>query len=129
MLKANQIHCQMLAEKYKALKIDHNELAASRRSAKKSSVRTAKELLAGESKEISLAGGRFSVVGELWVDETTLETPVSHDTDPLNPSRYADPGSEARSTVAELYLDLKPHLRPALVDDNRRSTFVKLVSF
>ncbi|KAH9161732.1 hypothetical protein EDB89DRAFT_1913721 [Lactarius sanguifluus] len=76
-----------LAEKYKALKIDCDELAASRRPT--NAARAPRGSLSGESKEISLAGGRFSVVGELWVDATMLDVAFPHGFDPLNPAHYS----------------------------------------
>jgi hypothetical protein len=117
----------MLAEKYKAMKIGRDELAASHKS--KTVVRAVRGSLTGETKEINLAGGRFSVVGELWVKNATLDVAFPHDFDPLNPSRYNDLHAEARGVIAELYLDLKPHLRKVLADKDRRPTFTKTVSF
>ncbi|KAI9433793.1 hypothetical protein BJY52DRAFT_1198444 [Lactarius psammicola] len=100
MLKTSQIQYQKLAQKYKGLKINLDEMATSRKSTK--TVRTAGgSSLSGESKEISLAGGF----------------------DPLNPNRYSDPCAEARGVIAELYLDLAPHLQQSLADPNRRETF------
>ncbi|KAI9455174.1 hypothetical protein BJY52DRAFT_1188537 [Lactarius psammicola] len=122
MLKTSQIQYQKLAQKYKGLKINLDEMATSRKSTK--TVRTAGgSSLSGESKEISLAGGRFSVVGELWVSKTTLDIPFPQGFDPLNPNRYSDPRAEARGVIAELYLDLAPHLQQSLADPNRRETF------
>ncbi|KAI9448411.1 hypothetical protein H4582DRAFT_2068927 [Lactarius indigo] len=123
MLKASQIHQQMLGNELKALRINYEELEEVNKSTKTS--RAARGSLEGESREISLAGGRFSVVGELWVKKTTLGIPFPEHLDPLNPSRYNDPagGSEARGVIAELYRDLKPHLRLALADPDRSMTF------
>jgi hypothetical protein len=86
--------------------------------------------LDGTSKEIRLAGGRFSVVGELWVSTATLDIPFPENFDPLNGLvRYATPNAEARGAIAELYLDLKPHLRSVLADAEQRPLFKEHVSF
>ncbi|KAI9428666.1 hypothetical protein BJY52DRAFT_1232716 [Lactarius psammicola] len=122
MLKTSQIQYQKLAQKYKGLKINLDEMATSRKSTK--TVRTAGgSSLSGELKEISLAGGRFSVVGELCVSKTTLDIPFPQGFDPLNPNRYSDPCAKARGVIAELYLDLAPHLQQLLADPNQRETF------
>ncbi|KAH9013418.1 hypothetical protein EDB85DRAFT_2158245 [Lactarius pseudohatsudake] len=126
MLKASQIHQQMLGNQLKELRIDYEELGAANKSTKTS--RAAKKTLSGESLEISRAGGMFSVFGELWVSKTTLGIPLPEGVDPLNPSRYNDPagGSEARAVIAEVYSHLKPHLRLALADDDRCESFKEL---
>ncbi|KAH9005715.1 hypothetical protein EDB86DRAFT_2824832 [Lactarius hatsudake] len=123
MLKASQIHQQELDNQLKELKIDYGELEAANKTTKKS--RAAKGKLQGETLEISQAGGRFSVFGELWVSKTTLGIPLPEGLDPLDPSRYSDPagGSDARAVIAELYRDLKPHLQLALADEDRSETF------
>ncbi|KAI9433159.1 hypothetical protein H4582DRAFT_2187437 [Lactarius indigo] len=125
-LKNIQIDYQLLVEKYKALKIDRDELAASRRPT--NAARAPRGSLSGESKEISHAGGRFSVVGELWVDTATLEVPFPQNFDPLNPARYSpdDPHAEVRGVMAELYLDLAPSLRQLLADRNRKRSFISI---
>ncbi len=82
-----------------------------------------------ELKEISLAGGRFSVVGELWVNKTTLDIAFPQGFDPLNPDRYSDLHTEARGVIAEVYLGLAPPLQKALADHNRREAFKTAVSF
>lgn len=69
------------------------------------------------------------MVGELWVSKTTLAIPFPQDIDPLDPARYVDLRSEARGVIAEVYLDLVPHLREALADSDRRLTFTEIVSF
>ncbi|KAH9017518.1 hypothetical protein EDB84DRAFT_1521812 [Lactarius hengduanensis] len=110
MLKASQIHQQMLGNQLKELRIDYEELGAANKSTKTS--RAAKENI-------------------LWVSKTTLGIPLPEGVDPLNPSRYNDPagGSEARAVIAEVYSHLKPHLRLALADDDRCESFKELVSF
>ncbi|KAH9009319.1 hypothetical protein EDB85DRAFT_2162876 [Lactarius pseudohatsudake] len=110
MLKASQIHQQMLGNQLKELRIDYEELEAANKSTKTS--RAAKKTLSGESLEISHAGGMFSVFGELWVSKTTLGIPLPEGIDPLNPSRYNNPagGSEACAVIAEVYSHLKPHV-------------------
>ncbi|KAF8267082.1 hypothetical protein EI94DRAFT_1802179 [Lactarius quietus] len=59
MLKTIQINHQLLSRKYKSLKIEHDNLEASRMP--RATAGTGRGSLSGESKEISLAGGRFSV--------------------------------------------------------------------
>ena len=88
-------------------------------------------MLTGEDKEISLAGGRFSVVGELWLNSSVLDIARPEGVDPLSPDRYdsSDPAAENQSVIAELYQDLPPHLQIALANDNRRASFKKLVCF
>ncbi|KAH9167175.1 hypothetical protein EDB89DRAFT_1910188 [Lactarius sanguifluus] len=109
MLKASQINQQKLDNQLKELKIDYGELEVVNKSTKKS--RAARGSLQGESLEISQAGGRFSVFGELWVSKTTLGIPLPEGLDPLDPSRYNDPagGSDAHAL--------------ALADDDRSETF------
>ncbi|KAH9008753.1 hypothetical protein EDB84DRAFT_1549896 [Lactarius hengduanensis] len=126
MLKASQIHQQMLGNQLKELRIDYEELEAANKSTKTS--RAAKKTLSGELLEISRAGGMFSVFGELWVSKTTLGIPLPEGVDPLNPSRYNDPagGSEARAVIAEVYSHLKPHLRLALADNDQCESFKEL---
>jgi hypothetical protein len=128
LLKATQINHQLLADKHKALKIEHAEMGASR---KPKTARAGRGSLTGEAKEISHAGGRFSVVGEPWVELATMRIPFPRDVDPMNPSRYndKDPGIEQRGIIAELYLDLAPHLQLALADPDRQDTFTTGVSF
>ncbi|KAH9013070.1 hypothetical protein EDB85DRAFT_2158477 [Lactarius pseudohatsudake] len=123
LFKTLQLDYQSLAEKYKALKIDRDELAASRRPA--NAARAPRGSLSGESKEISLAGGRFSVVGELWVDAAMLAGTFPQGFDPLNPARYSanDPHANARGIMAELYLDLAPHLQQLMMDRDRKKSF------
>ncbi|KAI9444317.1 hypothetical protein H4582DRAFT_2071884 [Lactarius indigo] len=125
MLKASQIHQQMLGNELKALRIDYEELEEVNNLKSTKTSRAAKGSLEGESREISLARGRFSVVGELWVKKTTLGIPFPEHLDPLDPSRYNDPagGSEARGVITELYRDLKPHLWLALVDPDQSMMF------
>ncbi|KAI9432907.1 hypothetical protein H4582DRAFT_2082715 [Lactarius indigo] len=123
MLKASQIHQQMLGNELKALRIDYEELEEVNKSTKTS--RAARGSLEGESREILLARGRFSIVGELWVKKTTLGIPFPEHLDPLNPSCYNDPagGSEAHGVITELYRDLKPHLWLELADPDQSMTF------
>ncbi|KAH9033614.1 hypothetical protein EDB85DRAFT_1890140 [Lactarius pseudohatsudake] len=123
LFKTLQLDYQSLAKKYKALKIDRDELAASRRPA--NAARAPRGSLSGESKEISLAGGRFSVAGELWVDAAMLDVTFPQGFDPLNPARYSanDPHANARGVMAELYLDLAPHLQQLLMDRDRKKSF------
>ena len=116
----------MLADRYRGVKTDRDRLAATR---KPKTVKAPKVALSGEEKEIALAGGRFSVVGEPWVNRTTLDVAFPQDFDPLNPRRYTDPHAEVRGIIAEVYLDLPPHLRKLLADDDRRPTFKRAVSF
>jgi hypothetical protein len=125
MLRASQLDHQMLVSKYKSLKIEH-DLVASRRSGK-STKRPERGSLSGESKEISLAGGRFSVVGELWVGTALLDIPYPREVDPLNAARYASSNAENLGVIAELYQDLPPHLQEALASENRHATFKKIV--
>ncbi|KAH9029826.1 hypothetical protein EDB85DRAFT_2147079 [Lactarius pseudohatsudake] len=126
MLKASQIHQQMLDNQLKELRIDYEELEAANKSMKMS--RAVKKTLSGESLEISRAEGMFSVFGELWVSKTTLRIPLPEGVDPLNPSHYNDPagGSKARAVIAELYSHLKPHLRLALADNDRCESFKEI---
>ncbi len=116
---------QTLVSKYKLLKIKHDKLAASLKS--KKSKGTEKALLKGGSRDISHAGGRFSVVGELWVNKTVLDIPYPQDVDPLNPARYNDRRSQDLGVIAELYQDLPPHLHNALANASRRVEFTKTV--
>ncbi|KAI9430201.1 hypothetical protein H4582DRAFT_2087413 [Lactarius indigo] len=125
MLKASQIHQQMLGNELKALRIDYEELEEVNNLKSTKTSRAARGSLEGESREISLARGRFSIVGELWVKKTTLGIPFPEHLDPLDPSHYNDPagGSEARGVITELYRDLKPHLWLALVDPDQSMMF------
>ena len=88
-------------------------------------------MLTGEDKEISLAGGRFSVVGELWLNSSVLDIACPEGVNPLSPDHYdsSDPAAENQSVIAELYQDLPPHLQIALTNDNRQASFKKLVCF
>ena len=88
-------------------------------------------MLTGEDKEISLAGGRFSVVGELWLNSSVLDIARPEGVDPLSPDHYdsGDRAADNQGIIAELYQDLPPHLQNALANDNRRASFKKLVCF
>lgn len=75
-------------------------------------------------------GGRFSVVGELWVSNSTLDIPrPSDEVNPLSPNRYDTPTTRSRAIIAEIYQDLPPHLQDALANDNRRKSFKDIVCF
>jgi len=67
-------------------------------------------LLTGEDKEISLAGGQFCFVYELWLDLQTLDLECPTDLDPLNPCHYEDGPLQKLAIVAELYGSLSPNL-------------------
>jgi hypothetical protein len=125
MLKANQINHQLLANRCKALKIKNNNLTASCKSKTKAPKGSAEVV----KKEIKHAGGRFSVVGELWVSRATLDIPFPINFDLFNPAHYSDPNTEACGTIAELYMDLKPHLQSYLADPVQRPSFKETVSF
>ena len=88
-------------------------------------------MLTGEDKEISLAGGRFSVVGELWLNSSVLDIACPEGVNPLSPDHYdsSDPAAENQSVIAELYQDLPPHLQIALANDNRQASFKNLYVF
>ncbi|KAN0128941.1 hypothetical protein V8E53_004713 [Lactarius tabidus] len=111
-LKANQINHQLLANRCKALKIENNNLMASHKS-KTKGLKGSAEVV---KKEIKHAGGRFSVVGKLWVSRAMLDIPFPENFDPSNPAHYSDPNAEAHGTISELYMDLKPHLQSYLAD-------------
>ena len=81
MLKISQISHQALAARYKALKIQSEDLVVSRKLVPKG--KAPKVYLEGMNKEISLAGGRFCMVGELWVDKDTLDLPFPENFDLL----------------------------------------------
>lgn len=119
---------QELAQRYRSLKIERDEIAALYRQARNPKGKE-KGLLHREEKEISLAGGRFSVVGELWVPSTILDISRVHSlaVDPLSAERYSDHYSEDLGIVAELYRDLSPRLQEALGHENRRASFKKIV--
>ena len=104
-------------------------LVASYRSRRSNSQRAERGTLTGEAKEISLAGGRFFVVGELWVSGSVLDIPRPQGVDPLSASRYENAASESQAVIAELYQDLPPHLQEALANENRQAGFKKHVSF
>ncbi|KAF8269225.1 hypothetical protein EI94DRAFT_1799504 [Lactarius quietus] len=123
LLRALQVNHRLLAEKYKSLRIEYGTLAASYKSRKSNGPRAERGALSGQAKEISLAGGRFSVVGELWVGSSLLDIPYPRDVDPLSVARYANKASEDRSVIAELYWGLLPDLQKALSNGNRRAAF------
>jgi hypothetical protein len=106
------------------LKIEYDSLHAKKSGGKK----TARATLTGEDKEISLAGGRFSFVGELWVSGHILELDRPIGVDPLNPQRYAESGMGEMAMVAELYDSLPPKLQDMLASTKRRPTFKTIVS-
>lgn len=120
---------QRLAEKYKALRKEYDTLAASYRSRRSGSQRAERGTLSGEAKEITLAGGRFFVVGELWISSSVLDIPRPQGVDPLSASRYENATSESQAVIAELYQNLPPHLQEALANENRRAGFKKHVCF
>lgn len=91
--------------------------------------RAQKESLEGVQKESSHAGGRFSVVGELWVSRGTLDLLFPENFNPMSQLRYQSPDTEACGTIAEIYLDLKPHLQSILADAGQRPLFKQHVSF
>ena len=129
MLKSAQLNHQLLAEKYRSLRIEYGTLAAEFRSKRSNDSQAQRGALTGESREISLAGGRFSVVGELWLTDSMLDIPCPKEVDPLSPGRYADPTTRSRTITAELYQDLPPHLQDALANVNRRKSFKSIVRF
>lgn len=104
-------------------------MVESRRSRRSNGPQPEGGALTGESKEISLAGGRFSVVGELWVSSSVLNIPRPEGVDPLSPTCYnsGDPAAGNQGVIAELYQDLPLHLQNALANDNWRVAFKALV--
>ena len=129
MLKMAQLNHQQLAERYRSLRIEYATLAAESRFKKSNGSRAPRGTLTGESKEISLAGGRFAVTCELWVSRSLLDMARPEDVDPLDPSRYDDLISKNRAIVEELYQDLPPHLQDALANADRRTSFKQIVYF
>ena len=65
--------------RYKALKIQSKDLVVSHKSVPKG--KAPKVHLGGMNKEILLAGGRFCMVGELWVDKDMLDLPFPENFD------------------------------------------------
>ena len=64
------------------------------------------------------------MVGELWVNTDTLDLPFPESFDPDDArARYKDLNTEACGTIAEIYCDLKPHLRSYLADPELRPSF------
>lgn len=84
----------------------------------------------GLETDIKRAGGRFSVVGELWVSEATLDIamPNPESVDLFDRKRYDDRRTEACAIIAEIYLDLKTDLRLILADPMQRVLFKTHVS-
>ena len=122
MLKISQINHQALVARYKALKIQSEDLVVSRKSVPKG--KALKVYLESMNKEISLAGGRFCMVGELWVDKDMLDLPFPENFDLDDAQvRYQNLDTRAHGTIAELYRDLKPHLWGYLADDELRPLF------
>ena len=81
------------------------------------------------NKEILLAGGRFCMVGELWVDKDMLDLPFPENFDLDNAqAHYQDLDTWACGTIAKLYWDLKPHLQSYLADAELRPSFKEHVS-
>ncbi|KAH9016572.1 hypothetical protein EDB85DRAFT_2207350 [Lactarius pseudohatsudake] len=122
-LKTSQLDHQMFFDKYKSLKIKYEELLASSSLKIKRSKGVGRVTLAGESTEISRAGGRFSVVGEPWVDRLVFAIPFPGNVDPLDPARYNNSTTENSALTAELYKSLLKHPQKALANDNQRDTF------
>ncbi|KAI9432012.1 hypothetical protein H4582DRAFT_2102612 [Lactarius indigo] len=120
-LKTSQMNHQALFGKYKSLVTKHERLLASFKA--KKSKGAERGSLSGEEKEISLAGGRFSVIGEPWVARPIFAIPFPRNVDPLDPTRYANKTSEDLGIIAELYRSLPKHLQKALANDNRRDAF------
>ncbi|KAH9024668.1 hypothetical protein EDB84DRAFT_1440625 [Lactarius hengduanensis] len=118
----------MFFDKYKSLKIKYEELLASSSLKIKRSKGVGRVTLAGESTEISRAGGRFSVVGEPWVDRLVFAIPFPGNVDPLDPARYNNSTTENSALTAELYKSLPKHPQKALANDNQRDTFRDIVS-
>ncbi|KAH9024664.1 hypothetical protein EDB84DRAFT_1437306 [Lactarius hengduanensis] len=127
-LKTSQLDHQMFFDKYKSLKIKYEELLASSSLKIKRSKGVGRVTLAGESTEISRAGGRFSVVGEPWVDRLVFAIPFPGNVDPLDPARYNNSTTENSALTAELYKSLPKHPQKALANDNQRDTFRDIVS-
>lgn len=113
-------------EEYRSLQKAHNS-KVSRKS--QATGRAPKESLDGVQKEILHTGGRFSVVGKLWVSKGTLDLPFPENFNPSSPLHYKSPDAQACGNIVEIYLDLKLHLQSILTDAGQRAMFKECVSF
>ena len=122
LLKTSQLNNQMLAHKYRSLRMEYDEMKVALKKAKKTGSGKNRMLLR-EDKLISLAGGRFLVVGELWVHDNLFNSPCPRGLDPLCKMCYNNPYSQERAIIAELYASLSDDLQWALADEHRREGF------
>ncbi|KAI0308495.1 hypothetical protein OF83DRAFT_1180747, partial [Amylostereum chailletii] len=118
-----QLDLQKLQERTKALLDMYSELEEELVQAKRS--KGSRTTLVGEEKQISLAGGKFAMMNELWLSEVVLLTLRPTDVDPMMPSRYNSDYAKNLGAAEELYDALSPSLQAILADDNRRSSFIK----
>ena len=81
--------------------------------------------------DIKRAGGKFSVIGELWVSGNTLDIdmPNPERVNLFDPKCYDNRHTEACATIAEIYLDLKTDLQLVLADPEQRGLFKEHISF
>ncbi|KAI0320305.1 hypothetical protein OF83DRAFT_1169424 [Amylostereum chailletii] len=75
--------------------------------------------------KISRAGGKFSIMNELWLTDVVFETPRLMDIDPMQPTRYESDYAKNLAATAELYDSLPPSLQVVLADDKQRPWFVR----
>ena len=122
LLKRSQLNNQMFSQKYRSLQMECNELARTLQRSKRA-IAKGRIVLHGEEKQISLAGGKFLVVGELWVHETILDIPCPRGVDPLSMTRYDNSYSEDRAIITEIHADLSNSLQEALADMDRQESF------
>ncbi|KAH9959377.1 hypothetical protein BGW80DRAFT_1464759 [Lactifluus volemus] len=121
-LRKTQLDNQNLTQKYKALKLRCSQLESTIKSTRTKKGR--KSDLSGEDREITHAGGRFALIGELWVDAAILKFDRPMSVDPLNPARYESPREGEFAILAEVYESLPEHLQQALSDKKRQASFI-----
>ncbi|KAF8274705.1 hypothetical protein EI94DRAFT_1794000 [Lactarius quietus] len=122
-LKDTQLKYQSLFHRYNALQTKYNTLKSTKSVPLKKGRRS---MLSGEDKEITLAGGWFSFVFELWVDDPVFECDHPSGLDPLNPEHYHTKHAEGLTITAELYSSLPLHLQEALADLRQQTSFKKI---
>lgn len=115
-----QLKYQDLSRKYQALKLEHSKTTRTKKGRKSD--------LGGEDREIGHAGAKFSLIGDPWINPTTLTLNRLTSMDTLNPARYDNPRAEEYAILAEVYDSLPEHLQQALSDKKRQASFITTVS-